>query len=97
MPTSRTVVVPPDDDDDDVPLRMPDTTGNEPNFAAFQGQMLTLREEDRGNYTRIHFFGTTADGSGGGDFLLTYDDGSTQTVAASFPTGARTATGRSAR
>ena len=85
MPASRTVAVPEDDTLDDVPLRMPDTTGNQPNFAAFQGQLLTLRDEDRGNYTRIHFFGTTADGSGGGDFVLTYADGSTQTVAVTFP------------
>ena len=85
MPASRTVAVPEDDAQDDVPLRMPDTTGNQPNFAAFQGQLLTLRDEDRGNYTRIHFFGTTADGSGGGDFVLTYADGSTQNVAVSFP------------
>ena len=85
MPASRTVAVPEDDTQDDVPLRMPDTTGNQPNFAAFQGQLLTLRDEDRGNYTRIHFFGTTADGSGGGDFVLTYADGSTQNVAVSFP------------
>ena len=85
MPASRTVAVPEDDAQDDVPLRMPDTSGNQPNFAAFQAQLLTLRDEDRGNYTRIHFFGTTADGSGGGDFVLTYADGSTQNVAVSFP------------
>jgi hypothetical protein len=86
MPASRTVVVPPDDEEDDVPLRMPDTSGNQPNLAAFQGQTFTLREEDRGNYTRIHFFGMTTDGSGGGDFVLTYaGDGGTQNVTVSFP------------
>jgi hypothetical protein len=85
MPTSRTVVVPPDDDDDDVPLRMPDTSGIEPNLAAFNGQTLTLGADDRRGYTRIHFFGMTADGSSGGSFLLTYTDGSTQSIAVSFP------------
>jgi hypothetical protein len=85
MPPSRTVAVAPDDEQDDVPLRMPDTTGNLPNLAAFEGQVLTLRPEDQKSYAKIHFFGTTADGSGGGDFKLTYDDGSTQTIAVSFP------------
>ena len=70
---------------DDVPLRMPDTSGNLPNLAAFGGQTLTLAADDRKGYTRIHFFGTTADGSGGGDFLLTYSDGSTQSVPVVVP------------
>lgn len=85
MPTSRTVAVAPDDGQDDVPLRMPDTTGNLPNMAAFEGQVLNLRAEDQRNYSKIHFFGTTADGSGGGDFKLTYEGGATQTISVSFP------------
>ena len=85
MPPSRSVLAPEDDVTDDVPLRMPDTSGNLPNLAAFDGQALALAADDRKAYTRIHFFGMTADGSGGGDFLLTYTDGSTQTVAVSFP------------
>src|SRR5215210_1204228 len=85
MPPSRTVGPAPSDAQDDIPLRMPDTTGNLPNLAAFQGQTLTLRPEDQKPFTRIHFFGMTADGSGGGDFVLTYADGTTQTVAVSFP------------
>ena len=85
MPPSRTVGPGPSDTADDVPLRMPDTSGNLPNLAAFGGQTLTLPPDDRKAYTRIHFFGTTADGSGGGDFLLTYADGSTQSVPVSFP------------
>ena len=85
MPPSRTVGPGPADTADDVPLRMPDTSGNLPNLAAFGGQTLTLAADDRKGYTRIHFFGTTADGSGGGDFLLTYSDGSTQSVPAAFP------------
>ena len=43
MPPSRTVGPAPDDAADDVPLRMPDTSGNLPNLAAFGGQTLTLR------------------------------------------------------
>jgi hypothetical protein len=85
MPPSRTVGVPPNDVQDDVPLRMPDTTGNLPNLAAFEGQVLTLRPEDQKNYAKIHFFGTSADGSGGGNFTLNYEGGATQTVAVSFP------------
>jgi hypothetical protein len=85
MPPSRSVLAPEDDVTDDVPLRMPDTSGNLPNLAAFEGQALALAADDRKAYTRIHFFGMTADGSGGGDFLLTYTDGSTQTVTVSFP------------
>jgi hypothetical protein len=80
MPPSRTVGPAPDDEVDDVPVRMPDTTGNVANLAQYQGQTLDLREEQQKAYTRIHFFGTTADGSGGGAFTLRFDDGSTQTV-----------------
>ncbi len=80
MPPSRTVGPAPDDEVDDVPVRMPDTTGNVANLAQYRGQTLDLREEQQKAYTRIHFFGTTADGSGGGAFTLRFDDGSTQTV-----------------
>jgi len=84
MPPSRTVGVP-EGDPDDIPLRMPDTSGTLPNLAAFQGQLLTLREEDRKAYSRIHFFGTTTDGGpAGGDFVLTYDDGTTQSIQVRF-------------
>ena len=85
MPPSRTVGPGPSDEDDDVPLRMPDTSGNLANLAAFEGQTLTLAADDQKAYSGIHFFGTTADGSGGGDFVLTYGDGSTQTVPVAFP------------
>lgn len=85
MPESRQIVVPPDDDDDEVPLRMPNTSGTVANLAQFNGQTLTLREQDQGMFARVHFFGTTADGSGGGDFTLTYSDGSTQTIDVFFP------------
>src|SRR5215210_3302691 len=60
MPPSRSVGPGPSDTADDVPLRMPDTTGNVPNLAAFTGQTFTLREEDRKQFDKIHFFGTTA-------------------------------------
>ena len=80
MPPSRTVGPAPDDTVDDVPVRMPDTTGNVANLAEYRGQTLDLREELHKPYTRINFFGTTADGSGGGDFTLRFDDGSTEVV-----------------
>ncbi|MGH2947889.1 MAG: OmpL47-type beta-barrel domain-containing protein, partial [Solirubrobacteraceae bacterium] len=85
MPPSRQIVIPPDDDEDDVPLRMPNTSGTVANLAEFRGQTLTLREEDRGVFPRVHFFGTTADGSGGGDFTLSYSDGTSETVNVFFP------------
>ncbi len=84
MPPSGTVGVPPDDAQDEVPLRMPDTTGTKPNLAEFRGQTLALVEADQKNFQRLHFFGTTADGSGGGTFTLSYDTGPDQTVAVSF-------------
>jgi PKD repeat protein len=80
MPPSRTVGPAPNDTVDDVPLRMPDTTGNVANLAEYRGQTLDLREELQKPYTKIHFFGTTTDGSGGGDFTLRFDDGTTQVV-----------------
>jgi PKD repeat protein len=85
MPPSRTVGPGPDDDFDAVPLRMPDTSGNVPNLAAFHGQTLTLRPEDQKAYSKIHFFGMTTDGGpAGGDFVLRYSDNSTQTIPVQF-------------
>ena len=56
---------------------MPDTTGNDPNLAKFLGQRVDLFDADQKAYTRVHFFGTTTDGGpAGGNFTLTYDDGS---------------------
>jgi len=80
MPPSRTVGPAPDDDVDDVPVRMPNTFGNVDNLAQYNGQTYDLAEQLWKPYTRIHFFGTTTDGSGGGDFTLNFDDGSTQVV-----------------
>ena len=86
MPPSRTVGPGPDDDFDDVPLRMPDTSGNVPNLAAFRGQTLTLRPEDQKPYSKIHFFGMTTDGGpAGGDFVLRYSDNTTQTIRVDVP------------
>lgn len=85
MPPSRTVGVAPDDGADDVPLRMPDTTGNVPNLAEFRGQTLTLLPNDQKAYDRLHFFGTTADGSGGGEFTLAYEGGVERKVDIRFP------------
>jgi PKD repeat protein len=85
MPPSRTVGPAPDDTLDNVPLRMPDTSGNVPNLAAFRGQTLTLRQQDQKPYSKVHFFGTTTDGGpAGGDFLLRYSDATTQTVKVEF-------------
>jgi PKD repeat protein len=85
MPPSRTVGPAPDDEFDNVPLRMPDTTGNVPNLAAFRGQTLTLRPEDQKQYAKIHFFGTTTDGGpAGGEFVLRYSDNTTQNIRVDF-------------
>ena len=84
MPSSGTVVTPPADASDDVPLRMPDTSGTKANLADFRGQTLTLDPSDQKNYTKLHFFGTTADGTGGGTFTLKYDTGADATVAVTF-------------
>jgi hypothetical protein len=86
MPASNSIVVnSPQDTQDDVPFRMPDTSGVKPNFAGFRGQSLTLKADIQKPYTRIHFFGTTADGSGGGDVTLRFADGRTQLVNVQFP------------
>jgi beta-xylosidase len=84
MPPSGTRGPAPDDTFDDVPLRMPDTTGTTANFANFRGQTLPLRPADQRVYSKIHFFGTTADGSGGGNFVLRFSDGSQQVVNVGF-------------
>jgi hypothetical protein len=85
MPPSRSIGPGPTDGSDDVPLRMPDTSGNFPNLAKFKGQVLTLREEDRKQYAKVHFFGTTTDGGpAGGDFVLRYADDSTQAITVRF-------------
>lgn len=84
MPPSGTRGPASEDTFDDVPLRMPDTTGTVRNFAAFRGQTLPLRTADQRVYSRIHFFGTTSDGNGGGDFTLRFSDGSKQFVPVAF-------------
>lgn len=84
MPASKSVTEGPNDTVDDVPLRMPDTTGKVDNFAGFNGQTLELASGMQRQYTKLHFFGTTADGAGGGDFTLIYADDSTETVNVSF-------------
>jgi hypothetical protein len=85
MPASNTVVVPPNDASDDVPLRMPDTSGNVPNLAAFRGQRLKLTDEEQKPYAKMHLFGTTTDGGpAGGTFTLHYSDGSTQSIEVQF-------------
>jgi hypothetical protein len=86
MPPSRSVGVPAGDKQDDVPLRMPDTSGTKPNLAGLVGQTLDLRTEDRKPYTKVHFFGMTADGGpAGGDFILRYANGDTSTVRVQWP------------
>ena len=75
MPPSGTVGVAPNDAADDVPVRMPDTTGTVANLAEYRGQTLTLDPADQKNYTKLHFFGTTADGTGTGTYTFKYDDG----------------------
>lgn len=84
MPASESVTEGPNDTVDDVPLRMPDTTGNEDNFAGFNGQTLELSAGQQRKYTKLHFFGTTADGAGSGDFTLIYTDDSRETVTVGF-------------
>ena len=84
MPPSGTRGPAPEDTFDEVPVRMPNTSGTVSNFAAFRGQTLPLRQADQRIYSKIHFFGTTADGNGGGDFLLRYSDGSQQIVPVAF-------------
>ena len=82
MPPSGSVGVPPDDTFDDVPLRMPDTSGEEANLASMNGQRFELRETDRTDYERLHFFGAATDAGpvAGGPFTLTFADNTMQTV-----------------
>jgi PKD repeat protein len=84
MPPSGTRGPASEDTFDDVPVRMPDTSGNVPDLAAFRGQTLPLRPADQRVYSKIHFFGTTTDGNGGGDFVLRFEDGTNQIVPVSF-------------
>lgn len=84
MPASRIVTIPENDTADDVPLRMPDTSGEVPNLAEFRGQTLELDPADQKPFSTLHFFGTTADGSGGGTFVLTYEDDTTAEVEVEF-------------
>ena len=85
MPPSRTVGPADDDALDEIPLRMPDTSGTQPNLAAFRGQTLELRTEDQKQFSKIHFFGTTTDGGpAGGDFVLRFSDGTTQSIQVRF-------------
>jgi regulation of enolase protein 1 (concanavalin A-like superfamily) len=84
MPPSGTVGTAPNDTRDDVPLRMPDTSGTKANLAEFRGQTLTLDPSDQKEFTKLHFFGTTSDGSGGGTFTLKYATGEDATVLVNF-------------
>ena len=87
MPPSGSVGIPGDDEHDDVPLRMPNTRGTEPNLAAFNGQEYFFADAQRKAYSTLHLFGTATDNGGtptGGDFLLTFADGTTQTATVRF-------------
>lgn len=84
MPESNSIATPGQDTADDVPLRMPDTSGDLPNFASFTGKVFDLDPADHKLYSRLHFFGTTADGAGGGTFTLRYTDGTTAPVTVNF-------------
>jgi hypothetical protein len=88
MPRSRSVGVPGDDTEDDVPVRMPDTSGTRPNLASFAGQEYFLPQSQQKAYSTIHYFGATTDAAGGqaagGDFTLTFADGTTETATVRF-------------
>ena len=86
MPPSRSIVeTGPSDTQDATSFRMPDTSGTKPNLAAFHGQTVFLRASEAKAYKNVHFFGTTTDGGpAGGDFVLTYSDGSTETRTVQF-------------
>ena len=89
MPPSRSVGIPGNDEDavDDVPLRMPDTRGNVANLASFAGQEYFFTSAQRKAYSELHFFGTATDAGqnpAGGDFTLTFADGSTEKVNVLF-------------
>lgn len=96
MPPSKSVGAPGDDATDDVPLRMPDTRGNVENFASFAGQVIELPEAQQRAYTKLHFFGTGTDNGNtptGGDFTLTFADGTTETMTIRFRDWANSAAG----
>jgi hypothetical protein len=88
MPPSRSVGVPGDDENDDVPVRMPDTRGVVPNLASMHGQQYVLPPAQRKAYSKLHFFGATTDAqngqASGGDFTLTFEDGTTEKVTVRF-------------
>ena len=88
MPPSRSVGVPGDDTFDDVPVRMPDTRGVEDNLASFAGQEYVLSAAQQKAYSQLHFFGATTDAQGGqasgGDFTLTFADGTVERVTVRF-------------
>ena len=85
MPPGNTRIVPANDASDDVPLLLPDTTGNRLNLAAYRGQPFTIKADQQKAYTRLHFFGTSADGTGGGTYTLRFADGTTETATFNFP------------
>ena len=96
MPPSKSVGAPGDDATDDVPLRMPDTRGTVENFASFAGQVIELPEAQQRAYTKLHFFGTGTDNGNtptGGDFTLTFADGTTETMTIRFRDWANSAAG----
>ena len=64
---------------------MPDTTGTVANLAEYRGQTLTLDPADQKNYTKMHLFGTTADGTGTGTYTFKYETGADTTASVTFP------------
>ena len=64
---------------------MPDTTGNRSNLAAYRGQPFTIKADQQKAYTALHFFGTSADGTGGGTYTLRFADGTSETATFNFP------------
>jgi hypothetical protein len=86
MPPSRSIVAKgPSDTQDSVSFRMPNTSGTVANLAAFHGQTVILRATETSPYAKVHFFGTTTDGGpAGGDFVLHYTDGTTDTRTVRF-------------
>jgi hypothetical protein len=86
MPPSRSIVKGgPSDTQDAVWFRMPNTSGTVANLAAFHGQTIFLRASEAAAYAKVHFFGTTTDGGpAGGDFILHYSDGSTESRTVQF-------------
>ena len=77
-----------------VPIRMPDTTGERGTWRR-SGPAVHAQGRSSRSRTRLHWFGATADGSGGGPMTLRFSDGSTETATVSFRTGAATRRRRS--